>query len=185
MKKPATHPNKIPFEGLLTLLDIPSDAPPSGARNHRVILTRDAALEALPSLIGMAVGFKAGWDGHDARQKCGVITEAWIEGSGLLVRGHLFGHDFPEIERKMGKPDADLGMSYELADAHIENMRAQVWTVTKCIFTGAAILQRTKAAYRTTRVNLSAVADNVVTKLTFVGESSRIRLAKRGKRCAR
>ncbi len=43
-----------------------------------------------------------------------------------------------------------MGMSYELADAHVADMRAQVWTLTRATFTGAAILLREKAAYRST-----------------------------------
>ena len=70
----AGHPNRLPFDGCLTLLDVASDKAPSGARGHRVVLTREAAEAALPSLLGMAVDYKAGWDGHDARQKCGIIT---------------------------------------------------------------------------------------------------------------
>jgi hypothetical protein len=70
------HPNRLPFEGCLTLLDVASDKAPSGARGHRVVLTKEAAEKALPSLLGMAVDYKAGWDGHDARQKCGIITAA-------------------------------------------------------------------------------------------------------------
>ena len=61
------HPNKLPFEGCLTLVDVASDRAPSGARGHRVVLTRAAAETALPSLLGMAVDYKSGWDGHDAR----------------------------------------------------------------------------------------------------------------------
>lgn len=72
----AGHPNRLPFKGCLTLVDVPSDKAPSGARGHRVVLTKEAAEMALPSLLGMAVDYKAGWDGHDARQKCGIITSA-------------------------------------------------------------------------------------------------------------
>src|SRR3954462_7723957 len=72
------HPNRMPFRGVLTILDAPSDRPPAGARGHRVVLTRAAAEAALPSLIGMAVDFTAGFDGHDARRKVGVITSAEI-----------------------------------------------------------------------------------------------------------
>ena len=70
------HPNRLPFEGCLTLVDVASDKAPSGAKGHRVVLSRAAAEAALPSLLGMAVDYKAGWDGHDARQKCGIITGA-------------------------------------------------------------------------------------------------------------
>ncbi len=149
------HPNRLPFEGCLTLVDAPSDKAPSGSRGHRVMLTRAAAEAALPSLLGMAVDYKAGWDGHDARQKCGIITGAEIEGKELIVEGYLFARDFPEIEAKVGR-NADpelsqaMGMSYELADAHVADMRSSVWTLTKVTFTGAAILLREKAAYRQT-----------------------------------
>ena len=54
------HPNRLPFEGCLTLLDVASDKAPSGARGHRVVLTKEAADAALPSLLGMAVDYKAG-----------------------------------------------------------------------------------------------------------------------------
>ena len=32
------HPNRVPFEGILTMVDEASDKAPSGARGHRVIL---------------------------------------------------------------------------------------------------------------------------------------------------
>jgi hypothetical protein len=155
------HPNRLPFEGCLTLLDVPSDKAPSGARGHRVILTRTAAEEALPSLLGMAVDYKAGWDGHDARQKCGIITSANIREKKLLVSGYLYARDFPEMEARVGGFAAgaeDMGMSYELAEAHVADMRAPVWTLTRATFTGAAILLREKAAYRGTSFRLKRCA---------------------------
>jgi hypothetical protein len=152
------HPNRLPFEGCLTLVDVASDKAPSGARGHRVVLTREAAEAAIPSLLGMAVDYKAGWDGHDARQKCGIITTAYMDGRRLMVGGYLFARDFPEFERMETRPgggvggsaEGDMGMSYELADAHVADMRAPVWTLTRATFTGAAILLREKAAYRAT-----------------------------------
>jgi hypothetical protein len=145
------HPNRLPFEGCLTLVDQASDKAPSGSRGHRVILTRSAAEAALPSLLGMAVDYKVGWDGHDARQKCGIITAAELDGSRLMVRGYLYARDFPEMEAKICAGNScEMGMSYELANAHVADMRAHVWTLTRATFTGAAILLREKAAYRGT-----------------------------------
>lgn len=165
------HPNRLPFEGVLTLVDVASDKAPSGARGHRVVLTRAAAEAALPSLLGMAVDYKAGWDGHDARQKCGIITSAELDGKRLTVAGFLFARDFPELESKIESgidagintgigagirsgSSSVMGMSYELADAHVANMAAQIWTLTRATFTGAAILLREKAAYRSTSFRL-------------------------------
>lgn len=153
------HPNRVAFEGVLTLVDGPSDRAPSGSRGHRVILTRAAAEAALPSLLGMAVDFRPDWDGHDARTKCGVLTEADIVGSKgdrkLMVGGYLYARDFPEVEEKLRQlPAGSMGMSYELADAHVEDMRASIWKLTRVTFTGAAILLREKAAYRQTSFRL-------------------------------
>ena len=96
----------------------------------------------------MAVDYKDGWDGHDARQKIGVITLAHLKATAIDVRGFLYVRDFPEIREAL--QTKDLGMSYELADAHVADMQALIWTLTKATFTGAAILLRDKAAYRDT-----------------------------------
>ena len=157
MPEVADHPNRIPFEGVLTVVDEASTRPPSGARGHRVILTSEAARMALPSLLGMAVDYAPKWDGHDARAKCGIITEADVIGNQLRVRGYLFGRDFPDVVRQLETSETGLmGMSYELADAHVADMHADIWKLTRATFTGAAILLRDKAAYRNTSFRLSA-----------------------------
>jgi hypothetical protein len=116
-------------------------------------------MAALPSLLGMAVDYRPGWDGHDARRKCGILTQADIDGTRLCVSGYLFGRDFPEVEEQMRKGlPGSMGMSYELADAHVADMRASVWTLTRATFTGAAILLRDKAAYQQTSFRLKKAA---------------------------
>jgi hypothetical protein len=151
------HPNRVAFEGTLTVVDAASDKAPSGARGHRVMLTRDAAEKALPSLLGMAVDYRPGWDGHDARRKIGLLTEANLNGRQLTVRGYLYARDFPDVaEAILAHSAEDLGMSYEIADARVEDMRADVWKLTRVTFTGAAILLREKAAYRATSFRMAS-----------------------------
>lgn len=151
------HPNRVAFEGVLTMVDVASDRAPAGARGHRVLLTREAAEKALPSLLGMAVDYRPGWDGHNERCKIGLVTEADLQGKKLVVRGYLYARDFPEVAKAIQAqtPEA-LGMSYELADARVEDMRADVWKLTRVTFTGAAILLREKAAYRATSFSMAA-----------------------------
>jgi len=48
-----------------------------------------------------------------------------------------------------------LGLSYEVTAVEIVDKTAQVWTLSKVTFTGAAILRRDKAAYRDTWIELS------------------------------
>jgi hypothetical protein len=154
------HPNRVPFEGVLTLVNAASDKAPAGARGHRVLLTREAAEKALPSLLGMAVDYRPGWDGHDARCKIGLLTEADLAGNRLVVRGYLYARDFPEVAQTLQASDSAnakaLGMSYEVADARVEDMRAEVWKLTRVTFTGAAILLRDKAAYRATSFRMAS-----------------------------
>lgn len=166
------HPNRVGFRGVLTVVDVASDKAPSGARGHRVLLTRRAAEAAIPSLLGMALDYAPSLDRHDARRKVGVITRAEIVGRGIEVGGFLYARDFPEIVEEIGKSPAmagsqaraadknvratqvGLGMSYEIAEAQIEDLKANVWVLNKVVFTGAAILRREKAAYRGTWIEL-------------------------------
>ena len=159
------HPNREPFRGVLTLVDMPSDKPPAGSRGHRVILTRTAAERALPSLLGMALDYAPTLDRHDARTKVGVITRAEIVGKAVELGGYLFAKDFPEVVLQIEsgglrasadrrRPANPLGMSYEVSDASVADVREKIWTLTRVTFTGAAILRRDKAAYRDTWIAL-------------------------------
>src|SRR5579863_8975971 len=91
------HPNRAAFRGVLTVVDEPSQRAPSGSKGRRVVLTRDAAEAALPSLIGMALDYSPSFDRHDVRRKVGVITSADVVGRNLEVKGYLYAKDFPEI----------------------------------------------------------------------------------------
>lgn len=162
------HPNREPFHGVLTLVDVVSDQAPAGARGHRVVLTRTAAETALASLLGMALDYSLSFDRHDTQRKVGVITRAEIVGKQLELGGYLFAKDFPEIVQEIGRgtagpkgvgkastqSKASLAMSYEIADARVADLQAKVWTLTQVTFTGAAILRRDKAAYRDTWIEL-------------------------------
>jgi hypothetical protein len=97
------HPNRAAFRGVLTLVDVPSQRAPSGSGGRRVVLTKSAAEEALPSLIGMALDYAPTFDRHDARRKVGVITSAEIVGRNLEVGGYFYAKDFPDIVEEVAK----------------------------------------------------------------------------------
>ena len=165
------HPNRVAFRGVLTTVDATSDKAPAGARGHRVMLTRAAAETAIPSLLGMGLDYSPGLDGHDTRRKIGIITRAEIVGREVEVAGFLYGRDFPEMVEEIGKAvvsrgnrdeqvvrgatGAGLGMSYEITDAVVEDIKAQVWILNRVTFTGAAVLRRDKAAYKSTWIELA------------------------------
>lgn len=144
------HPNRVPFSGVLTVLDTPSDRPPAGSAGHRVTLPRRVAERALPSLLGMAVDYAPGLRSHDVRRKIGVITRAEIRGDNLEISGYLFGKDFPDVIRELRAHREQLGMSYEVTDVRVVDPAAKVWILENVVFTGAAILERAAAAYQQT-----------------------------------
>jgi hypothetical protein len=161
------HPNRAAFRGVLTMVDVASDKSPAGARGHRVLLTRRAAEAAIPSLMGMGLDYSPALDRHDARRKIGVITRADIVGRVVEVGGFLYARDFPEIVAEIRGPAVNppflkerervghpLGMSYEIADALVEDIKASVWVLNRVTFTGAAVLRRDKAAYFSTWIEL-------------------------------
>jgi hypothetical protein len=93
----------------------------------------------------------------------------------IEVGGFLYARDFPEIVKEIGRPKPHrelvlgaqeggeslgrathlrLGMSYEITDALVEDIKASVWILNRVTFTGAAILRRNKAAYGSTWIEL-------------------------------
>jgi len=144
------HPNKLPFSGVLAKLDQPSDAAPSGSRGKRIVLTKKAAEAALDSLLGMAVDFTPELDGHDPQAKIGVITGAEIRGHDLCIEGFLYAADFPVVITGIKTNKPKLGFSFEARDLMTTDPNADPVSIAACVCTGAAILFKDKAAYRTT-----------------------------------
>jgi hypothetical protein len=119
----------------------------------------------------MGLDYAPALDRHDARRKVGIITEADItdlpavsagsktagHSHGVIqVSGFLYARDFPEVVRELRAGGRNLlGMSYEIADAHVAELAAATWSITQFTFTGAALLRRDKAAYRDTWIELS------------------------------
>ena len=171
MPEVAGHPNRLPFRGVLTLVGVASQRAPGGAKGHRVMLTRSATDQALPSLLGMALDYAPSLDSHDVRRKIGIITEATVlplhaDGGAnatgkLAVGGYLFAHDFPDVVAEIRAQastatGSTLGMSYEITQVEVPNPESLIWAATAFTFTGAAVLRRDKAAYPQTWITLAS-----------------------------
>lgn len=165
---PATegHPNKMPFRGVLTRIDQPSDMPPNGSGGRRVMLPRDVAAAALPSLLGMAVDFTPSFDGHDAQKKIGIIDEAVIEGDAIHVGGFVYAADFPDTAASIRANKDRLGFSYEMKNVRVADPSAETLVIESCVFTGAAILNKADAAYKTTSLAASQARESETIDMT-------------------
>lgn len=144
------HPNRMPFSGILTRIDVASDKAPHGSNGKRIILTKSAAEAALDSLLGMGVDLKKDFDGHDAQNKVGLITAARIDGDAIRIEGFIYASDFPREALRIHMDQADLGFSFEAQNLAVESLETDPLVIKRCVFTGAAILLRNDAAYQTT-----------------------------------
>lgn len=153
-----SHPNRMPFSGILTRVDQVSDAPPHGSDGKRTFIPTEVAEAAIPSLMGMGVDFTPNLDGHDRQMKIGLITEANIEGDALCIAGFFYAADFPEECARIQAEKEALGFSYE-CQARIQDLSADIWEVDYCVFTGAAVLYKDLAAYQTTSLQAKATTE--------------------------
>lgn len=148
----------MPFEGLFTWFDIPSDAPPSGALGKRVIIPSKWGVPALATLKGMAVNFDSIFmSKHASQNKIGIIEDTWVGdkadngGTPVYVKGFIYAHDFPEEAMQIKDEQADLGFSYETVDTPVMPGTYEGEDVLivcgDFAFSGGAIMLAEKAAY--------------------------------------
>ncbi|WP_186251683.1 hypothetical protein GE569_12555 [Burkholderia gladioli] len=156
------HPNRMPFSGVLTFVNQPSDLPPGGSGGKRTYLPKDVAEKALGSLLGMAVDFSDDLSAHDVTQKIGVITGAEIVGDEVRIEGFFYAADFPQECARIQEEKEDLGFSYEVR-AQTRPM-GDLLQIVSCVFTGAAVLYKDKAAYQSTSLAAQAEQDIEMTK---------------------
>jgi hypothetical protein len=126
------NPNRMPFSGVLVHLDRLSDGAPSGAQGRRIIVTADAGRRALPSLLGMAVNSNPSLDGHQAKNKIGIITSADIVGNAIRISGFVYAADFPETAALIKAMKNDLGFSFEVNVSRsltlaLPSSRSRIW----------------------------------------------------------
>ncbi len=151
---------------MVTKVDTPSDGIPEGAWN-RVVFPAEEMEKALPLLVGMPVNAEFNSEGrnptgssylssHDTTNIIGVFTEAWISGTDVRVKGHLFSETYPQ-EVKIIKALArqgELGMSIEVEVDELKEVEYQGKTVLETYGLtplGATILFKDKAAFAKTK----------------------------------
>lgn len=167
------HPNQMPFEGILTWFDAPSDNAPNGSRGRKVVIPSEVGIPALTSLKGMAINYVSGsMNGHNPQNKIGVITDAFAgepqeDGAvPVYVEGYIYAYDFEDAAIDIKASQSALGFSYETARTLVED---GIWNGEQVAivrdlgwFTGASVLYKLSAAY--TRTSLVASADEETTK---------------------
>lgn len=161
------HPNKMPFSGILTYFDTPSDEAPHGSNGRKVLIPSAVGVPALDSMVGMAVNFVRGRE-HAPQDKIGIITDASAgepteHGTPVYISGFIYAHDFPDDALEIKMAQSSLGFSYETTNTlltdSVYNGEA-VALVTQVVFTGASILTASDGAY--TKTSLAASAETEI-----------------------
>ena len=132
---------------------------------------------------------KANMGGHDVKAKVGTITAATIEGNAIHIEGFLYAADFPKEVRRIQSERNDLGFSWEIQNIFVEDTTADPLVITGCIFTGAAILYKDKAAYTTTSLAAQAeenyMSKEILEAINATGRNSNRRRQRRNRNHSR
>jgi len=106
----------------------------------------------------MPVNVSQDFKDHDKHTVVGVVQEAWVDGSRLMVSGLLYDKNEQSLVARIQANKHQLGMSYEVSSCVVADTAASVWTLTDFEFTGCAILDRSYAAYQSTAIAARAGA---------------------------
>jgi len=148
------HPNRMPFSGILVRVDHVSELAPHGSGGRKVVISRACADKALPTLLGMGVNYTPKLDNHDAQKKIGIIDGADVRtdksGPYIHIEGFIYASDFPDAAARIRADKDVLGFSFECRNIVLADPGADPLVLKDCVFTGAAILRKDKAAFMTT-----------------------------------
>jgi hypothetical protein len=164
------HRNLVPFEAIAMYVDKPVDAKPhftdydakktaeSDDGAPKLVFKRSAVEEALPSLIGMGVNAQEGaLENHAFRSTVGLITEAWLDGNAVMIRGFIYGFFFSDLVQAIKTLRTKLGACPSFASMVVdlpEEEKPEFMFVNSLLFTGCAILQKKNCAFEGTQVRI-------------------------------
>lgn len=136
------------FKGVLFLVGRASWKDANGSRGHRIILNRKAVEESIDQLVGLPV-----WDcnpitkNHMCSIKVGTIDKVFIDGIKVCIEGFMTSDVIPSIQAS--RNPENLGLSFDSINAHIEDIKSELWEITRLTFKGVTVLPQGKAAFRT------------------------------------
>ena len=154
------HLNWFPVEGICSYIDKVSDRPvhvdnyeaKTNSEGPKIILTRAAVENALPSLLGMGLCCQPAIpDRSIPRSNCGVITEAWIDDDKLMIRGGIYGLQFPEVIAELEKNCVQLCPSFH--DTLFDHTKLpELASILHTTFTGVSLLHSWATGFDNTNV---------------------------------
>lgn len=164
------NPDFMKFDAVVGYIDTPTDDTPcGGVEGYQLVISSEGM--DVQSLIGSGVNvaWSDGWfydvedalKSHNPRFKVGVIDSAQVVGNQIMVSGHLWKADFPDVCDIIKCAKESLGCSVEVYfDGYRKNDEAKTITGFGAHFTGVAILYKSKAAFKSTKIMCSILQED-------------------------
>lgn len=158
------HVNKMSWQGIVAFVDKPTNGAPGGAYGYKAIFGKAEMEAKYKTLEGM--GVNCDWpDGywsspedaladHDKRFKIGYISEVWLEDDKVMAKGFIWKKDFYDVTTMLINGKDALGFSVEASiyDYEIQEGNEELIYIKDFVFTGVAVLWKTKAAFNDTQL---------------------------------
>jgi len=144
--------NFLLFTATAGFIGKPTRATPcGGAKGYSIVLADGTNVEELN---GSGVNCSYGADGfkaHNKSFKIGVIDDARIVNDDIIVEGHLWKTDFPDVCDTIESAKHALGCSVEVYayDVSVDDDK-KIQTLNDVHFTGMSIVYKSKAAFEGT-----------------------------------
>ena len=157
--------NYLKFSATAGFVGTPTRATPNGGSKGYKIVIENAAADNINELVGAGVNCSWGWSDsfktHDKSFKIGVIDNAIVEDGKILVEGHLWKSDFPDICDTIESSRDSLGCSIEIfSNGFLMDDETKIETLQDVHFTGMAIVYKNKAAFEGTNFMCSIRDDS-------------------------
>ena len=149
--------NELPIEGVLFIVDEPSETAPSKGTSLPLYIPKAIAercIQAVANSKGLPLDIHNSLMQHANEEIVGVMTEAELRGKEFIVKGHLFPWSQPQKTSLIRANKNLLGMSM---NAHATGREAivdgqKVYQIESLDLLGANILKADRATYRKTRL---------------------------------
>jgi len=149
--------NKSYFEGVLLPIEAVSDSAPAKGSPVPLYVSREVALLAAQQINnsgGLPLDVAPDFNGHNDQGVVGVMTSADVIGGNLVVRGHLFPFNNPNLVEQIKAMKNHLGMSINaIAQGTREYIEGkEVFNIKSLQPLGANILKSARATWKNTAV---------------------------------
>lgn len=157
--------NRMLFEGVLARIDEVSEGIPAVGTGHPLFLplaTAEKIVAQVNASHSLPIDADPSLSKHNDSGIVGVITKAFIKGQNLVVTGHLFPYNVPNMVRLLKQNGSKLGMSMNALVSGKPEIKAgqNVFLLEDVDLQGANVLFANKATYQQSRFTPVAASVN-------------------------